>query len=185
MVCANIASQLTPQNEDSLTVNNANSDIKQDITDNASKQFIVDSINNNGVFQIDSQKVVYSFVESKKGDIIYDRNDFYIEVKKIKDKKGAANILDRGHGKYRYYYLTITNMTKSSKEIYRDDFFLVDENSNTYQHYKMQSILSFITTINRDAFGAGESLPPRVPIDGVIAFEVPTDGKFVLKYKTL
>ena len=184
MIFANIAVQYSPQNDSSLTVNNPNSEIKQNITDkDTSKQFVVDSINKNEISQINSQQVVYSFIESQKGDIIYARNDFNIEIKKIKDKKGAANILDRGHGKYRYYYLIITNMTRSAKEIYRDDFYLVDENGNTYKHYTTQSLLSFFTTVNRDAFGAGEALPPRVPADGVIAFEVPKDGKFVLKFK--
>lgn len=119
------------------------------------------------------------FIETRKGDIILG-NYFSAEVLKIKDKKGVGIVLDRGYGKYRYYYLKITNNSQTAKDIYRRYFYLIDENNNIYQHNASHMVVSFFTTIKRDAFGAGEALPPKVPADGVIAFEVPQDGKYKL-----
>jgi len=123
------------------------------------------------------------FTETSKGDFIDGNNSFSIEVLKIKDKKRNAGILEGGYGKYRYFYLKITNITKNPKAIDRDDFYVESEDGAQYEHNTTQAIADFVITINRDAFGAGQDLAPNVPAKGVIAFEIPKEGKFKLKFK--
>jgi hypothetical protein len=119
--------------------------------------------------------------ETKPGDFIAAGNDFKIEVIKIKDKKRNAVILEGGYGKYRYYYLKITNISKYPKDIDRDNFSVVSADGAHYKHNYTQAITDFIISINRDAF-AGEELPPNVPAKGIIAFEVPKEGKYTLQF---
>jgi hypothetical protein len=119
--------------------------------------------------------------ETKVGDFIAAKNNFKIEVLKIKDKKRNAIILEKGYGKYRYYYLKITNMTKYPKNIDRDNFYVVNADGAHYKHSYTQAITNFIFSINRNAFG-GEELPPNVPAKGVIAFEVPKEGTYTLQF---
>jgi hypothetical protein len=121
------------------------------------------------------------YTETTKGDSI-DSKNYHIEVSKIKDKKRNAGILEAGYGKYRYYYLKITNRTKYPRDIDRDNFYVESEDGAFYEHSTTQAIADFLITINRDAF-AGEALAPNVPVNGIIAFEVPKDGKFILKCK--
>ena len=127
--------------------------------------------------------ITNSFRETSKGDFINGNNSFTIEVLKIKDKKRNAAIFESGYGKYRYFYLKITNITKNPKAIDRDNFYVESEDGAYYEHNTTQAIADFIITINRDAFGASQDLAPNVPVKGVIAFEIPKEGKFKLKFK--
>ncbi len=132
--------------------------------------------------QSKSEPNTASLNETKPGDFIEAGSDFKIEVLKIKDKKRNAIILEGGNGKYRYYYLKITNVTKYPLDISRDNFYVMSADSAYYKHNHTQAISDFIISINRDAF-AGEALPPNVPVKGVIAFEVPKEGKYKLQFK--
>jgi len=123
-----------------------------------------------------------TFQDTKKGDFVGNGTTFTIEVLKVKDKKGVANVAERGYGKYRYFTVKITNNTKVAKDIYRRDFHLVSETGEIYQSNSTQSLISFFTTLHRDAFGAGEALAPKVPAKGVLAFEIP-EGE--IKYKLI
>lgn len=123
-----------------------------------------------------------TFQDTKKGDFVRNSNTFTIEVLKVKDKKSIANIAERGYGKYRYFTVKITNNTKVAQDIYRRDFYLVSETGEIYQSNSTQSVISFFTTLRRDAFGVGEALAPKVPAKGVLAFEIP-EGE--IKYKLI
>lgn len=123
-----------------------------------------------------------TFRDTKKGDFVGNGSTFTIEVLKVKDKKGVANIAERGYGKYRYFTVKITNNTKNAKGIYRRDFCLVSETGEMYRSNNTQAVISFFTTLRRDAFGTGAELAPKVPAKGVLAFEIP-EGK--IKYKLI
>lgn len=127
-------------------------------------------------------KSINTFIETEKGDYISANKDYTIEVLKIKDKKRNAIVLESGYGKFRYFYLKITNTTKHPKNIDRDNFYVESEDSSYYEHSTTQAIADFLISINRDAF-AGEDLAPNVPVKGIVAFEVPKDGKYKLKYR--
>lgn len=123
-----------------------------------------------------------SFQETVNGSFIDADNFFTIEVLKIKDKKRTGGVFEAGYGKYRYFYLKITNITKNPKSIDRDNFYLESEDGAKYEHNTTQAIVDFLITINRDAF-AGQDLAPNVPVKGIVAFEVPKAGKYKLKFK--
>ena len=148
-----------------------------------SKMTPAEKIARDNKIRIENEIITNSFRETSKGDFINGNNSFTIEVLKIKDKKRNAAIFESGYGKYRYFYLKITNITKNPKAIDRDNFYVESEDGAYYEHNTTQAIADFIITINRDAFGASQDLAPNVPVKGVIAFEIPKEGKFKLKFK--
>lgn len=130
--------------------------------------------------QKNNSETISSF-ETKKGDLVNAGNQFSIEVIKIKDKKRNALVFQHGYGKYRYFYLKITNTSKQPLEMDRDYFYVESEDGSIYKHNTEQAITDFLITINRDAFN-DEDLAPKVPAKGIIAFELPKEGKFKLRY---
>lgn len=121
-------------------------------------------------------------LNTEKGDFVDGGQNYKIEVLKVKDKKRTSTIMNGGYGKYRYFQLKITNITKFPIDIDRDNFYLESENGAIYKHNINQAISDFVISINRDAF-AGEDLAPNVPVKGNVAFEIPEeDGNYKLKF---